>query len=385
MTASPDVLPFDPAEVPSPCYVIDLDRLRGNLETLADVQARAGCRVLLALKGFAAWSTFPLVRQYLSGAAASGLHEARLAREQLGGELHVYSPAYGDHDVDAVLALADHVVFNTFGQWERFKPRVLASGRAVSCGIRLNPEHSEAAVALYDPCGPASRLGERAARFTPERMAGLEGIHFHNLCECGADALARTLAAVERSMAPWLPGVRWVNFGGGHAVTAPGYDVERLVALVRDFAARWGVQVYLEPGAAVAYEAGWLVSTVLDVVDGAPPTAVLDTSATAHMPDVLEMPYRPRVLGAGAPGERPFTVRLGGLSCLAGDVVGDYSFDRPLCPGDRIALGDMAQYSMVKNTTFNGVPLPSIATWDRENGVRVVRTFGYEDYRDRLS
>jgi carboxynorspermidine decarboxylase len=378
-------LPVDAIETPA--YVVDLAALEANLEVLADVQRRAGCKVLLALKGFAMWSTFPLVGRYLSGVTASSPNEARLGREQLGKEVHAYAPAYAERDIDALVAWVDHLVFNSPGQWLRFRDRVRAAERPISCGLRVNPEHSEVEVPLYDPCAPGSRLGTTAQALAGCDLAGLEGLHFHTLCELGADALERTLPAVVSRFPGLLEQVDWINMGGGHHITRPGYDRDLLVRLVSDFARRHEVAVYLEPGEAIALEAGVLVTSVLDVLDAVtPPVAILDTSATAHMPDVLEMPYRPRIVGGGHPGQRAHTYRLGGLTCLAGDVIGDWSFDRPLRIGDKLVFEDMAHYTMVKNTTFNGVRLPSIVTFDPRSGaLEVVRRFGYEDYRDRLS
>jgi carboxynorspermidine decarboxylase len=377
---------FDPNAVQTPCYVNDLGVLRHNLELLAKVQEQSACSVLLALKGYAMWSTFALVGRYLRGAAASSLDEARLAREYLGGELHVYSPAYSEADLRSLLEMADHIVFNSIGQWRRFRPTVEASPRACHRGLRVNPEHSEVTVPLYDPCAPHSRLGVLSSELESEGLDGIDGLHFHTLCEKNVDALERTVMAFERRFAAQLRHVDWVNFGGGHHITRSDYGVDRLVALVRDFQERHGVRVYLEPGEAVALGAGVLVASVLDVVDRPLPVAILDTSAAAHMPDVLEMPYRPRVCGAGEPGEHPFCYRLGGVTCLAGDVIGDYSFREPLRVGDRVVFEDMAHYTMVKNSTFNGVRLPSIATFEPRTGeLRLVRQFGYEDYRCRLS
>jgi carboxynorspermidine decarboxylase len=376
----PDI---DVSAVDTPVYIVDLGRLRRNLSVLADVQARGGCKILLALKGFAMWSVFPIVGEYLSGIAASSPHEARLGRELLGKEVHAYAPAYSEADMAEILTLVDHVVFNSFGQWQRYRGAV----GQVACGMRINPEHSEVPVALYDPCAVGSRLGVTRAEFRADQMEGLSGLHFHTLCELGSDALERTLAAVEQKFDAELGRVRWVNFGGGHHITRPDYDVERLVRIVSDFRARRGVEVYLEPGEAIAINTGILVASVLDLTrNGGTDIAILDTSATAHMPDVLEMPYRPVIVGAGRPGEKAHTIRLGGLTCLAGDVIGDYSFDRPLAVGDKLVFADMAHYTMVKNTTFNGVRLPSIAVHDpADRTVRVVRRFGYEDYKDRLS
>lgn len=377
-------LDIDVSAVDTPAYIVDVGALRRNLEILADVQARAGCKVLLALKGFAMWSVFPVVSEYLSGIAASSVAEARLGREQMGKEVHAYAPAYSPADLDEILGLVDHVVFNSFSQWARLGDRVRATG--VKAGIRVNPEHSEVEVPLYDPAAPGSRLGVTRAQFRPEAMDGISGLHFHTLCELGADALQRTLAVFERKFAAELERVEWVNFGGGHHITRPGYDTGLLVDLVRGFRDRHGVEVYLEPGEAIALGTGVLVASVLDVVKNGIDIALLDTSATAHMPDVLEMPYRAIIEGAGEPGEHPHTYRLGGQTCLAGDVIGDYSFRRRLEIGDKLVFRDMAHYTMVKNTTFNGVRLPSIAIHDpADRSIRVVRQFGYEDYKNRLS
>lgn len=370
----------------SPCWIIDMMALEENLKILRRVQDEADCKILLALKGFSTWPTFSMVRKYLAGATASSPHEAQLAHEKLGGELHVYAPAYSDGDMRQVLRIADHVVFNSFTQWRRLRPLIDECERQVSCGMRVNPEHSEVAVALYDPCAPNSRLGVTASEFRADQLSGLEGLHFHALCELGADALERVLAAFEQKFCQYLPHMKWVNFGGGHHITHPDYNVEGLIQLIRDFKARHGVEVYLEPGEAIAIRTGVLVTTVLDIVHNGMPIAILDCSATAHMPDVLEMPYRPEIVGAAAPGEKPYTYRLGGLSCLAGDVIGDYSFDRPLEVGDKLVFLDMAHYTMVKTSNFNGVRMPSIATHDpKTKQITVTRRFGYRDYRDRLS
>ncbi len=368
----------------SPCWVIDMESLEDNLKILKRVQDEAGCKILIALKGFSTWATFPLVRKYLAGATASSPHEAMLAHEKLGGELHVYAPAYSDADMREILRIADHVVFNSFTQWKRLRPLVDESERRVSCGMRVNPEQREVAVELYDPCAPCSRLGVTAAEFHPEMLQGLEGLHFHALCELGADALERVLSAFEQKFGAYLPHMKWVNFGGGHHITRPGYDVELLIRLIRDFKARHNVEVILEPGEAIAIRTGVLVATVLDIVHNGMPIAILDTSATSHMPDVLEMPYRPEIVGAGAPQEKAFTYRLGGLTCLAGDVIGDYSFDHALEVGERIVLLDMSHYTVVKTSNFNGVRLPSIALKHTDGRYELVKRFGYEVYRDRL-
>jgi carboxynorspermidine decarboxylase len=380
---------LDVSTIETPCFVTDLGALERNLKLLADVQARAGCTIILALKGFAQWSTFPLVRQYLRGTTASSVAEARLGREEMGGEVHAYAPAWTEDDLREVCSLVDHIVFNSPGQWQRLRHVVeeaRAAGRVISCGLRCNPEHREVEVALYDPAAPCSRLGTPRQNVRAEDIEGLDGLHFHTLCELGPDALERTLAAFEAKFGDLIRGRKWVNFGGGHHITRPGYDTDHLVALIRGFRERWGVDVFLEPGEAVALGTGVLVASVLDVFDNGMPIAILDTSATAHMPDVLEMPYRPVIVGGGDPGARAHTYRLGGLTCLAGDVIGDYSFDAPLTIGQKLVFLDMAHYTMVKTTTFNGVRLPSIATHDPATGaINVTRRFGYRDYRDRLS
>lgn len=377
---------LNPARLPSPCFVVDERRLAANAAVLDRVQQRTGARILLALKGFATFAAFGPLRAVLAGTCASGPYEARLGRETFGGEVHVASPAYGERDIATLRELADVVVFNSFAQLRRFRPAVEAAARPIRIGMRINPEHSEGKVALYDPCTPGSRLGVRRADFEPETLDGVSGLHFHTLCEHGADALVRTLAAVEEKFGEFLPAMEWINLGGGHHITRADYDVDRLCRTIEDLRRRYGLAVYLEPGEAVALDAGLLVTTVLDVVPADLPVAILDTSAACHMPDVLEMPYRPEVIGAGRPGEKAHTCRLAGKSCLAGDVVGAYSFDRPLAAGDRLAFCDMAIYSMVKTNTFNGVPLPAICRYDSRSGeLEVVRRFGYEDFKVRLS
>jgi carboxynorspermidine decarboxylase len=333
------------------------------------------------------FSTFPQLRRTLHGVCASSLHEARLGREEFGREVHIFAPAYRPDEFPEILQRADHVVFNSFDQWRRFRPAVAACGRPIECGLRVNPEHSEVKVALYDPCGRNSRLGIRQGDFAGHDLEGIHGLHFHTLCELNADALERTLAAVEQRFDSFLRQVQWVNFGGGHHITRPDYEIDRLCRILEGFKTRHpGVAIYLEPGEAVALNSGVLVASVLDFVPNDMTIAILDTSAAAHMPDVLEMPYRPAVVGAGQPGEYPHTYRLGGMTCLAGDVIGDYSFSEPLRIGDRLVFEDMAHYTMVKNNTFNGIGLPAHALFDPATGaVRVVRRFGYEDFRQRLS
>ena len=381
---------FDPARVETPAFVVDEGLLVDNLTVLGRVKARTSCRILLALKCFAMFRVFPLLAEVLDGVCCSSPHEAQLGREEFGREVHSFAAAYSAADIEALALTSDHLVFNSFAQKERFMPlarqRAAALGRELAFGLRINPEHSEGAVPLYDPCAPGSRLGIRRADFRVDRLDGISGLHWHNLCEQDADCLERTVAAVEHAFADVLPRMAYVNFGGGHHITRPGYDLDLLVTIVNRFRERWGVQVYLEPGEAVALNAGYLVATVLDVVNADLPVAIIDASVPAHMPDVLEMPYRPHIIGAGEPGEKGWTCRIGGLSCLAGDVAGEYSFDRPLAPGDRLVFTDMAIYTMVKTNTFNGVQLPSILLYHPdEDRLETVRRFGYEDFKTRLS
>jgi carboxynorspermidine decarboxylase len=381
---------FDPARISTPAFVVDLALLRQNLEKIDSVQQQAGCRILLALKGFAMFSTFPLIRQYLHGCCASGINEALLAYEEFQKEVHVYAPAFKAEEIQRLIPIADHISFNSLAQWRTHRPALdaaRAAGRhAPSPGLRINPEHSEVEVALYDPCSPGCRLGTRAQALIDEDLSGLEGLHFHALCEQNSDVLERTLAAVEKRFPRFLEQVKWVNMGGGHHITRSDYDTDRLIRLIQDFKRRWGKDVYLEPGEAIALNTGYLVTTVLDVVGHEPPTAILDTSATCHMPDTLEMPYRPHVIGSGLPGEKAHSYKLGGMSCLAGDVINEYSFDQPLQLGQRLVFTDMAHYTMVKTTTFNGVPHPDIATFDpATDHYQVVRRFGYEDFKRKLS
>lgn len=376
---------IDVRELETPCFVTDLGALEANLRLLRSVMERVdGVTILLALKGFAQWSTFPLVRKYLAGATASSVAEARLAKEELGGEVHAYAPAYSDGEMRELVTLADHVVLNSPAQWRRHRAVIQQHG--LSAGLRVNHEHQEVEVALYDPAGACSRLGTTRANLTAADLDGIDGLHFHTLCQKNSDALERAIAAFEAKFGDFIPQMKWVNFGGGHHITRPDYDVERLVRILAAFRAKWKVPVYLEPGEAVALGTGVLVASVMDVFHNGVDIAILDTSATAHMPDVLEMPYRPIIVDSGEPGEKPHTYRLGGLTCLAGDVIGDYSFDRPLAIGDKLVFLDMAHYTMVKTTTFNGVRLPSIATHDPvAKRITVHKRFGYEDYKNRLS
>ena len=380
---------FDPRRVPSPCFVVDVAAVEQNLQILRRVQDESGAKVLAALKAFSLWKLGPLTGRYLSGTCASGLHEALLGRDEYGGEVHVVSAAFTEADLREILGFAHHLVFNSFGQWQRFQPLIREAKKQrpeLHFGLRINPEHSEGAVPLYDPCAPCSRLGIPLSQFEGQRLDGITGLHFHTLCEQDFKPLERTLAAVEDRFGPYLQQMEWINFGGGHHITRADYQVDELIAAIRAFSAKYDVQVYLEPGEAVAIHTGVLVSEVLDTPFSTMPQAILDTSATCHMPDTLEMPYRADIFGAGQPGELPHTYRLGGMTCLAGDVVGDYSFAEPLQIGQRLMFDDMAHYTMVKTSTFNGIGLPAIALWDsRTDELEVIRRFGYQDFKGRLS
>ena len=386
---------FNLARVPSPSFVIDKAAVEDNLKILNRVQRESGAKVLAALKAFSCWSLAPLFCQYLSGTCASGVHEARLGREEFGGEVHCYSAAYKESDLIEILEIADHVVFNSFSQWSRFKSLALTAQQKrpeLQFGIRINPEHSEGETELYDPCAPCSRMGVTIAQFEQAVSAdsailgGISGFHFHTLCQQDLPPLQRTLIAVEEKFGKYFPQIKWINFGGGHHISREDYQVDELIALIKSFRARHQLDVYLEPGEAVALRSGVLVAEVLDITWNGISQAILDTSATCHMPDVLEMPYRADVLNAGMPNEFEHTYRLGGMTCLAGDVIGDYSFREPLRVGQRIMFDDMAHYTMVKTTTFNGINLPAIAIWDsRTDELKVIREFVYADFKHRLS
>jgi len=380
----PETLNLD--RIATPCYVIDEAKVCKNLAILDRVRERTGCRILLALKAFAMFSLFPLIRRTLQGVCASSPNEARLGREEFNGEVHTFAAGYSEADIRELLELSDHLVFNSFSQWKRFRPLVTESGRNIRCGIRINPEHSEAPVALYDPCAPQSRLGVRYEDFTGQDLNGITGLHLHTLCEQNADALARTLDVFETKFGKYLHRLDWLNLGGGHHITRPDYDLDLLCELILHFRRKYGVQIYLEPGEAVVLDAGILVASVLDIVRNNIDIAILDASAVAHMPDVIEMPYRPGVAGTGQPGELAHTYRLAGHSCLAGDVIDDYSFAAPLKVGDKVAFLDQAHYTMVKTTTFNGLQLPAIGIYREESDeLQIVRRFGYEDFKSRLS
>ena len=368
----------------TPCFLVDEGLLKKNLEVLRCVSEEAGCKILLAQKAFSMFACYPLISRYLSGTTASGLYEARLGREEFPGEVHVFSPAYQEREWEELLTYADHFVFNSPNQLRRFGERAKAAGKQV--GLRVNPECStQEGHAIYDPCAPGSRLGTTRENFDEGLVPLLDGLHFHTLCEQNSDDLETTAAAFEEKFGEFLPSMKWLNLGGGHHITREDYDIPRLIRVVKHFREKYGVEVYLEPGEAVVLNAGFLVSTVLEVVHNGMDIAILDTSAACHMPDVLEMPYRPPVKDSGKPGEKAYTCRLAGPTCLAGDVVGDYSFDQPLTEGSQVVLEDMALYTMVKTNTFNGMPLPDMALRHEDGTVEVVKTFGYEDFKSRLS
>ncbi len=380
-------------EVQTPCYVIDENKLLKNLEILQSVKQRTGCKILLAQKAYSAFSTYPLIAKYLDGCTASGIYEARLGYEEFGKENHVFSPAYSEADMRELVKICNHIVFNSPRQWAKFRDLVRGSGRNIEVAIRVNPEYSEIETDIYNPCFAGSRLGTTLSRFKEDIALvtgdyAIDGLHFHTMCEQGADVLARTLPKVEEKFGFMFDKIKWINFGGGHHITRENYDLELLISTICNFKAKYDLEVYLEPGEAVALNAGYLVSSVMDVVktpENGFDLAILDASAACHMPDVLEMPYRPNIIGAGKPGEKPFAYRFGGNTCLAGDIIGDYSFDHELREGERLVFEDMAIYSMCKNNTFNGIPLPSIYIL-RENGeTQLVKHFAYDDFKNRLS
>ena len=375
----------------TPYYLIDEARLEKNLKVLASVRKRAGVKILLAQKAYSCYATYPLVAKYLDGTTASGVYEARLAHEEMPKrENHVFNPAFSDEEFAAVAKWCDHVVLNSLEQVRRFAAptadrEVRSRRKRPSIGLRVNPGYSEVETDIYNPCAKGSRLGVPREFLSADDLEGVEGLHFHTMCEQGADVLVRTLKVFETAFGSFLPRMKWVNFGGGHHITKPGYDVDLLVRTLKGFRRRHpNLEVYLEPGEAIALGAGELVATVKEIIDYGTPIAILDVSAECHMPDVIEMPYRPPVRNAGKPGERRFTYRLGGPTCLAGDVIGDFSFSRRLRPGDEVRFGDMAIYTMVKNNTFNGMPLPSIVLRRKDGTLRLLRTFGYSDFKSRL-
>lgn len=374
---------FDVRKVPTPCYIADEPALIHNLEILRGVSERTRAKILLAQKAFSCYHLYPMIGEYLAGTACSGLFEARLGYEEMGKENHVFSAAYRESEIDEIISYCGHIIFNSFSQLDKYRDRVLAAGKKI--GLRINPECStQEGHEIYDPCSPKSRLGITRRNFRTDDLAGVTGIHFHTLCEQNSDDLETTLDAIEEKFGDVLSHMEWINFGGGHHITRDDYDIPRLERCIRRMQEKYGLEVFLEPGEAVALNAGWLVTEVLDLTENDMPIAILDTSAACHMPDVLEMPYRPPLMGSGEKGEKKYSYRLGSQTCLAGDVIGEYSFDEPLRVGDRLVFGDMAIYSMVKNNTFNGMPLPDILLLKKDGSFETLRSFGYSDFRERL-
>ena len=377
------MLNFDIYNLSTPCYVVDEALLKKNLEKFAYVREKTGCKILLAQKAFSMYSVYPLISEYLDGTTASGLHEAMLGSEYMGNrEVHIYSPAYKKQEMPEITKICDHIVFNTFEQLKKFKADIEKSGKNIKCGVRLNPEYSEIETDIYNPCITGSRMGTRSV--DESQLDSISGFHFHTMCEQNSDTFERTVNEIEKKFGGYFNNMEWLNFGGGHHITREDYDIERLIRVIDRIMQKYSVQVYLEPGEAVALNAGFLVTEVLDTMKNGIDIAIIDASAACHMPDVLEMPYRPNIIGSGRPNEKPYTYRLGAATCLAGDIIGDYSFDSPLKAGDRLVLCDMAIYSMCKNNTFNGINLPSIYFNTEKEGSRLIRSFGYEDFKSRL-
>ena len=370
--------------IKTPCYILDEKKLINNLEILHGVEERTGCKILLAQKAFSMFSVYPLISKYVSGTACSGLYEAKLGLECMGKENHVFSAAYRDDEIDEIIDCCGHIIFNSFSQLDKFRDKVLSKGKKI--GLRINPEYStQEGHEIYDPCSPKSRLGITLKNFRPDDLNGVTGLHFHTLCEQNSDDLETTLQAVEKSFGRYLYDMEWINFGGGHHITRSDYDIPRLEKCIRHMQEKYNLEVFIEPGEAFALNAGYLITKVLDITENDMPIAILDTSAACHMPDVLEMPYRPPLYNSGRPDEKIYTYRLGSQTCLAGDVIGEYSFDKPLDIGDILVFEDMAIYSMVKNNTFNGMPLPSIAIMHDKDNIEIIKKFGYNDFKERLS
>jgi len=378
---------IDFSKIPSPCYVLEERLLRRNLEILRRVQDESGVNIICALKGYSMFSSFDMIRQYLKGATASSLNEAKLCFEEMKSEAHLCAPAYLDHEFDELMRLCSHITFNSISQWEKFKNRIKNNSKKISCAIRINPEYSEIGTDLYNPAIPGSRLGVTADKFSDKLPEGIEGLHFHVLCENDSYTLERTLKVIEEKFGHLIKQCKWINFGGGHLITREDYNVEHLIKILKDFRARNNnIEVILEPGEAVGWRTGYLVSTIQDIIENKGiKVAILDISISTHMPDCLEMPYKPNIVGAANEVPEKQAYRMGGISCLAGDYVGDYSFDKPLQVGDKIIFEDMIHYTMVKTTTFNGVGLPSIGIWTEQDEFKLLRQFGYEDYKNRLS
>ena len=368
--------------IDTPIYICEEQLLENNLKILKRVKDQSGVKILLALKGFAMYSTFKLVSKYLDGASASGLHEALLANEYFKKEIHTYSPAFKESEVEEIIKISDHIVFNSFKQWQKFKSQT----KDISCGLRVNPNISTVLNDIYNPCSIYSRLGVIKSEFDPNLLDGIDGLHFHTLCEQNVDALESTLEVIENQFGKYISKMKWINFGGGHHITRSDYDVDRLINVIKKFKSKYNnIEIYLEPGEAIGWQVGTLVSSVLDIVYNGMDIVILDISAEAHMPDTLAMPYRVDVRGAAKVGEKRYTYRLAGNTCLAGDIIGDYSFDTPLKVGDKIIFEDQIHYSFVKSTTFNGIALPSLGILKKNNQLDIIKEFGYIDYKDRLS
>ena len=372
-------------EIPTPCYVIDENKLTENLKLLKSIEDKTDCKILLAQKAFSNFNFYPLISEYISGTTASGINEAKLAHEFMPDkENHVFAPAFTEHDMDELVRICGHIVFNSFSQWKKHHDKIKNCGRDIECGIRINPEYSEIETKIYDPCAEGSRMGVTLSAFEDDELDGITGLHFHTMCEQNSDTLWRTVQIVDEKFGRYIKQMKWINFGGGHHITREDYDIETLIKSISFFKEKYGVQVYLEPGEAIALNAGWLVSSVLDIVHNVKDIAILDVSAACHMPDVLEMPYRPNIINSGKPNEKPYTYRLAGNTCLAGDTIGDYSFDKPLCSGDRLVFCDMAIYTTVKNNTFNGITLPSIGVLKSSGKFEIIKRFEYDDFKMRL-
>ncbi len=376
---------IDLNKLPSPCYLVDERLLKKNLERLNYVQEETGANIILATKAFSMYSTFPLIGKYLKGVTSSSLFEARLGYEEMGKQVHIFSPAYRQDEFDEIMKYCDHIVFNSFNQWKLYKDRVKTYiNKKIECGIRINPEYSEIETDIYNPCFENSRMGVTLENFKIEDLDGIDGLHFHTMCEQNSDTLARTIKVIDNKFGKYIKNMKWINFGGGHHITREDYDMETLIDVILYIKNKYDVNIYLEPGEAVALNSGFLICTVLDVIKNGMNIAIVDTSAVCHMPDVLEMPYRPHIINSGMPNQYEYTYRLGAPTCLAGDVIGDYSFKEPLKVGDKLAFCDMAIYSMVKNNTFNGINLPAIVKYSDEKGVEIIKKFGYEDFKSRL-
>lgn len=377
---------IDIYKLPSPCYIVDERLLKKNLEILDYIQKESGAQIILATKAFSMFSTFPLIGRYLKGVTSSSLFEARLGYEEMKKQVHIFSPAYREDEFEDIMKYSDHIIFNSFNQWKLYRDRVKNyKDKKIQCGIRVNPEYSEIKTDIYNPCFKNSRMGVTLENFEEDELKGIDGLHFHTMCEQNSDTLMRTIKIFDDKFGKYMRDMKWINFGGGHHITRDDYDIKTLIDSVLYMKNKYNVEVYIEPGEAVALNSGFLVSTVLDITKNGMNIAILDTSATCHMPDVIEMPYRPNIIGSGNPGEYEYTYKLGGPTCLAGDIIGDYSFKEPLKVGDKLIFCDMAIYSMVKNNTFNGINLPSIVKYSEENGVEIIKKFGYEDFKGRLS